>query len=208
MSRSIIAGMGVAKGYLNRPELTAEKFVPNPFQKGAVMYRSGDLARWRTDGEIEYLGRIGTQVKIRGLRIELGEIEAVILTYPEILASAVTDGREKNGRQYLIGYYTSKKPIEEQHLRQYLAAKLPRYMVPNYFMRLSEMPVTISGKIDRKNLPAPTIFVGLEGVYIVVCTNLCFLISKNYKFSKTAPSYSDIRKSALTFNDLARRYRT
>lgn len=153
-----IAGTGVAKGYLNRPKLTAEKFVPNPFQKGAVMYRSGDLARWRTDGEIEYLGRIDTQVKIRGLRIELGEIETVLLTYPEILASVVTDGREKNGRQYLIGYYTSKKPIEEQYLRQYLAAKLPRYMVPNYFMRLPEMPVTISGKIDRKNLPQPDFF--------------------------------------------------
>ncbi len=155
-----IAGTGVAKGYLNRPKLTAEKFVPNPFQKGAVMYRSGDLARWRTDGEIEYLGRIDPQVKIRGLRIELGEIETVLSAYPEILASVVTDGREKNGRQYLIGYYTSKKPIEEQHLRQYLAAKLPRYMVPNYFMRLSNMPVTISGKIDRKNLPAPTISAG------------------------------------------------
>lgn len=152
-----IAGAGVAKGYLNRPELTAEKFVPNPFQKGAVMYRSGDLARWRTDGEIEYLGRMDAQVKIRGLRIELGEIEAVILIYPEILAAVVTDGREKNGRQYLIGYYTSKKPVEEKHLREYLAAKLPRYMVPNYFMRLSEMPVTISGKIDRKNLPAPAL---------------------------------------------------
>ena len=155
-----IAGDGVGAGYLNRPDLTAEKFVPNPFatkenHHGKVMYHTGDLARWRTDGEIEYLGRIDTQVKIRGLRIELGEIESVMSSYPGIEMTAVTDKRDENGRQYLVGYYTSKVNIEEKDLRYFLSAKLPKYMVPNYFMHLDFMPMTASGKTERKSLPAP-----------------------------------------------------
>ena len=155
-----IAGDGVGAGYLNRPDLTAEKFVPNPFatkenHHGKVMYHTGDLARWRADGEIEYLGRIDTQVKIRGLRIELGEIESVMSSYPGIEMTAVTDKRDENGRQYLVGYYTSKVNIEEKDLRCFLSAKLPKYMVPNYFMHLDFMPMTASGKTERKSLPAP-----------------------------------------------------
>ena len=155
-----IAGDGVGAGYLNRLDLTAEKFVPNPFatkenHHGKVMYHTGDLARWREDGEIEYLGRIDTQVKIRGLRIELGEIESVMSSYPGIEMTAVTDKRDENGRQYLVGYYTSKVNIEEKDLRYFLSAKLPKYMVPNYFMHLDFMPMTASGKTERKSLPAP-----------------------------------------------------
>lgn len=103
-----IAGEGVGKGYLNRPELTAERFVPNPFAAeenchGKTMYRTGDLARFRSNGEIEYLGRMDTQVKIRGLRIELGEIESVMASFPGIALCAVADRRDETGRQYLVG---------------------------------------------------------------------------------------------------------
>ena len=150
-----ISGDGVGKGYLNRPELTAEKFIPNPFIEGKTMYCTGDLARWRADGELEYLGRIDTQVKIRGLRIELGEIESVMSSFEGIRLTAVTDKRDENNRQYLVGYYTAEKEIDEKELRQHLSAKLPKYMVPNYFVHLVEMPMTVSGKTDRKNLPLP-----------------------------------------------------
>lgn len=150
-----ISGDGVGKGYLNRPELTAEKFVPNPFIPGKIMYRTGDLARWRADGEIEFLGRIDTQVKIRGLRIELGEIESVMAQFPGIGIAVANDQRDTSGRQYLVGYYTSETAIDEPALWQHLSAKLPKYMVPNYFVHLEKLPMTTSGKIDRKNLPLP-----------------------------------------------------
>lgn len=150
-----ISGDGVGKGYLNRPELTDEKFVPNPFIPGKTMYRTGDLARWRADGEIEFLGRIDTQVKIRGLRIELGEIESVMAQFPGISIAVAADKRDDNGRQYLVGYYTAETTIDEVVLRQHLSAKLPKYMVPNYFVHLEKLPMTPSGKIDRKNLPLP-----------------------------------------------------
>ena len=164
-----ISGDGVGKGYLNRPEMTAEKFIPNPFYDeksnstaGKTMYCTGDLARWRNDGEIEYLGRIDTQVKIRGLRIELGEIESVMSSFDGIHMTAVTDKRDENNRQYLVGYYTADNAIDEKALRQHLAAKLPKYMVPNYFVHLDEMPMTASGKTDRKNLPLPDFTVSQE----------------------------------------------
>lgn len=148
-----ISGDGVGKGYLNRPELTAEKFVPNPFIPGKTMYRTGDLARWRADGEIEFLGRIDTQVKIRGLRIELGEIESVMAQFPGISIAVAADKRDESGRQYLVGYYIAEITIDDAVLRRHLSAKLPKYMVPNYFVHLEKLPMTPSGKIDRKNLP-------------------------------------------------------
>ena len=150
-----ISGDGVGKGYLNRPDLTAERFLPEPFRPGQTMYRTGDLARWRMDGEIEYLGRIDTQVKIRGLRIELGEIESIMSSFDGIGLAAVTDKRDENGRQYLVGYYTAEAPVDETALRRHLTAKLPQYMVPNFLMHLPSMPMTPSGKTDRKNLPTP-----------------------------------------------------
>lgn len=157
-----ISGDGVGKGYLNLPELTAEKFIPNPFINGKIMYCTGDLARWRTDGEIEYLGRIDTQVKIRGLRIELGEIESVMSSFDGLNLTAVADKRDKNNRQYLAGYYTSDNDIDEKALRRYLSSKLPQYMIPNYFVRLDEMPMTASGKTDRKSLPVPNFTMSRE----------------------------------------------
>lgn len=155
-----ISGNGVGEGYLNRPELTSEKFVPNPFATkengyGERMYRTGDLARWTEDGELEFLGRIDTQVKIRGLRIELGEIENRLLEYNGVEQCAVTDKKDNNGRQILVGYYTSKIEMNEKELRKYMLTVLPNYMVPNYFMKLEHIPTNISGKTDRKNLPMP-----------------------------------------------------
>ncbi len=167
-----IAGDGVGKGYLNRPDLTAERFVPNLFATeenghGKTMYHTGDLAAWRENGEIEYLGRIDTQVKIRGLRIELGEIESVMSEFPGIRMCVVTDKKDEDGRQYLVGYYTTVSDekenqnimtavkINEKELRQHLLAKLSKYMVPNYFMHLDKLPMTPSGKTDRKKLPVP-----------------------------------------------------
>ncbi len=181
-----IAGEGVGKGYLNRPELTAEKFVPNPFateenHHGKIMYHTGDLACWRSDGEIEYLGRIDTQVKIRGLRIELGEIENVMSGFSGIQLTAVADKHDENNRQYLVGYYTSEHEIDEKELRSHLSSKLPKYMIPNYFMRLDTMPMTASGKTDRKNLPVPDFTVN-EREYAEPETemeiNLCKLLSE------------------------------
>ena len=181
-----IAGEGVGKGYLNRPEFTAEKFVTNPFateenHHGKIMYHTGDLACWRADGEIEYLGRIDTQVKIRGLRIELGEIENVMSSFTGIQLTAVADKRDENNRQYLVGYYTSEQEIDEKKLRIHLSSKLAKYMIPNYFMRLDTMPMTASGKIDRKNLPVPD-FTMQEREYVAPETemeiNLCKLLGE------------------------------
>lgn len=155
-----IAGDGVGGGYLNRPDLTAERFIPNPFETainghGKTMYRTGDLARWNTDGRVEYLGRIDTQIKIHGLRVELGEIENVVASFPGIKMTAVTNKKNESGRQYLVGYYTSENHIDETSLREYLSSRLPRYMVPNYLVQVDEIPLTASGKTDRRSLPDP-----------------------------------------------------
>lgn len=203
-----IAGEGVGKGYLNRPELTAERFVPNPFateknHHGKVMYHTGDLARWRADGEIEYLGRIDTQVKIRGLRIELGEIENVMSSFNGIGLTAVADKRDENNRQYLVGYYTSEKEIEEKKLRQHLSAKLPKYMIPNYFMRLAVMPMTPSGKTDRKNLPLPD-FTVQTTEYIAPITErekkLCHLLKELFHMKQigTMDDFFELGGDSLT----------
>ena len=183
-----ISGDGVGKGYLNNPELTAEKFIPNPFIKGKTMYCTGDLARWRADGEIEFLGRIDTQVKIRGLRIELGEIESVMSSIDGIELCAVTDKRDENNRQYLVGYYTANKEIDEKAIRAHLSAKLPKYMVPNYFVHLDNMPMTPSGKIDRKVLPTPE-FTQSQTEFVAPRNRteevLCSIVGELLKVEKT-----------------------
>ena len=155
-----IAGTGVGKGYLNQPELTHERFITNPFSAevnhhGKILYRTGDLAKWRPDGEIDYLGRIDTQVKIRGLRIELGEIENVMSSVKGIISAVAEVKKDSSGRQYLVGYYTADCMKDETVLRDFLLSKLPRYMVPNYFIRLDKIPMTPSGKVDRKHLYLP-----------------------------------------------------
>jgi amino acid adenylation domain-containing protein len=159
-----IGGVGVARGYLNRADLTAERFIPNPFlppigevsdggARGGRLYRTGDLARWLPDGSIEYLGRIDQQVKVRGFRIELGEIEAVLAAIPEVREAVVLARQD-----YLVAYLTpqaGENLPEVAELRSGLAKSLPEYMIPTHFVPLDQLPLTPSGKIDRKALPAP-----------------------------------------------------
>ena len=150
-----ISGPGVARGYWNRPDLTAEKFVENPYVPGAKMYKSGDLAKRLKDGNLVYIGRVDEQVKIRGHRIELGEIEAAMHNAEAVQKAAVTVKEEEDGLKQLCAYYVSDKPIAAAQLREQLSSQLPDYMVPSYFVHLEHMPLTSNGKINRKALPAP-----------------------------------------------------
>ncbi|OMF83729.1 hypothetical protein BK144_31315, partial [Paenibacillus sp. FSL R7-0273] len=150
-----IAGDGLARGYLNNPELTAEKFVANPFEPGTRMYRTGDLARWLPDGNLEYLGRIDHQVKIRGYRIECGEIEARLLAHASIREAVVLAREDGQGQAYLCAYLVSEKAVPVTELRAHLAEQLPDYMIPSYFVELEGIPLNTNGKVDRRALPVP-----------------------------------------------------
>ncbi|MBQ0011702.1 MAG: amino acid adenylation domain-containing protein, partial [Clostridiales bacterium] len=147
-----IAGDGVARGYLNRPELTEEKFVKNPFGEGR-MYHTGDLARWLPDGNIEYLGRIDEQVKIRGFRVELGEIENRIREIEGIKDCAVIDRTRASGDKAIYAYLVSEQVINISNIRDELAKSLPDYMIPAYMMQIDSIPMSRSGKIDKRALP-------------------------------------------------------
>ncbi|MCW1238452.1 amino acid adenylation domain-containing protein [Bacillus pretiosus] len=149
-----ISGDGIARGYLNNQNLMNEKFVENPFELGKKMYKTGDLARWLPDGNIEFLGRIDHQVKIRGFRIELKEIENRLLEIEGVKEVIVLD-KGDNENKYLCAYYVSEKNYNVNELRERLKQYLPDYMIPSYFVVLSEMPLTTNGKIDRNALPAP-----------------------------------------------------
>jgi amino acid adenylation domain-containing protein len=148
-------GDGVARGYLNRPELTAQRFVPNPFKAGDVLYRTGDLARYLADGTIEFLGRLDFQVKIRGFRIELGEIENRLLDIDGIGDAVVLVREHADGEKYLCGYIVSSGELDDQSLKDQLGRFLPDYMIPSHFVALDEIPLTASGKVDRRALPEP-----------------------------------------------------
>lgn len=147
-----IGGNLVGLGYLNRPELTHERFIDNPFGTGRL-YKTGDLARWNEDGEIEYLGRIDFQVKLHGQRIELGEIERRMTEFPALSQAVVTLQHGESGDDFLTAYYTAEHEIDESELRASLSAAMPVYMVPQVYMRLDSFPTTVSGKADRKKLP-------------------------------------------------------
>ncbi|MFD9900352.1 Pls/PosA family non-ribosomal peptide synthetase [Mesorhizobium sp. NPDC059025] len=157
-----LAGIGLAEGYLNRPDLTVEKFIPDflglPNNPSKRIYRTGDLARINDDGEIEYHGRIDTQVKIRGYRIELGEIEAVLLDQLAIAQAAVTTWEVEPGRAELVGYYAPKTgmPVARADLARELKRRLPDYMVPSYLEELPAIPMTVSNKADIRKLPKPS----------------------------------------------------
>lgn len=167
-----IGGAGVAKGYLNRPETTAERFIPNLFlslpenmSQGrqnsefspGYLYKTGDLVRYLADGNIEYVGRLDFQVKIRGYRIELGEIEKALEQHPEVEQSAVIAHGDPSGEKRIVAYLVAKKngKLNEKKLREFLKEKLPIYMIPSAFVVMENLPVTTNGKIDRKALPVP-----------------------------------------------------
>jgi hypothetical protein len=162
-----VGGAGLARGYLKRAELTAERFVPNPYagrEGGGRLYRTGDVGRYRADGEIEYLGRADCQVKIRGFRIELGEIESVLGAQAQIREVVVTVREDTPGDRRVVAYIvgeqtdangTGAEAIDSSRLRAYVKEKLPDYMVPSAFVTLKEMPLTQNGKVDRRALPAP-----------------------------------------------------
>ncbi len=150
-----IGGVGLARGYLNRPDLTAEKFIPDPFsaEPGARLYKTGDLARYLPDGNIEFLGRADHQVKIRGFRIELGEIEAALGQHPAVRQAAVLAREDAPGEKRLVAYVVAESTADE--LRRFLKDKLPDHMVPAVFVLLDALPLLSNGKIDRRALPAP-----------------------------------------------------
>jgi len=147
-----VGGAGVARGYLHRPELTAERFLDDPFSDApqARMYRTGDLARWLADGSVEYLGRNDDQVKLRGVRIELGEIEAALSGHAAVqdCVVLVRDGQ-------LLAWFTERLSVEIEDLRSHLQAQLPQALVPAAYVRLQALPLTTNGKLDRKALPEP-----------------------------------------------------
>jgi len=154
-----IGGQGVARGYFERPELSAERFVKDPFssQPDARMYRTGDRARWRADGVMEFLGRADFQVKLRGYRIEPGEIEALVRQMPGVNECVVLLREDRPGDQRLVAYVVPapRTKIETQSIRDALRERLPEYMVPSSVLTIDELPLTPNRKIDRKALPAP-----------------------------------------------------
>jgi thioesterase domain-containing protein len=156
----IVAGAGVGRGYLNRPEQNAEKFITFMGQKA---YRTGDLVRWSPDGNIDFIGRIDGQVKLRGLRIEMGEIEARTSKYPGITCSAV-DVKEICGTQHICCYFTADTEIDTDSLKDFLAEKLTDYMIPTAYMQMEKLPLTPNGKVNRRALPIPTLIVETENV--------------------------------------------
>src|SRR6267143_3266902 len=162
-----IGGVGVTLGYLNRPELTAERFIPDPFSAtvGATLYRTGDRARWRSDGTLEHLGRLDHQVKVRGFRVELGEIETILAEHPAVRQAAVHLWQVKANDVRIVACCVPAKagilaPIK---LRKHLRARLPQYMVPQHFLLVEEIPLTPNGKVDRSKLPTPAVSLPGDG---------------------------------------------
>ena len=154
-----IGGVGVARGYLNLPQLTAERFIDNPFVAGERLYRTGDLARYRADGQLEFLGRNDSQAKLRGLRLELGEIETRLADIAGVRESVVLLRQDGLGEPRLVAYYCEKPgtTLSPRSLREQLKISLPDYMVPTAFVRLDALPLTANGKVDRPGLPAPDV---------------------------------------------------
>lgn len=158
-----LSGEGIARGYLNKPQLTNEVFISSAFNgnSSGSLYKTGDLAYFKSDGKVEFIGRIDNQVKIRGTRIELGEIETIIGLFPGIRQVVVGTTKDKNNENELVGYIVMNKAevFDQRSLRSYVREKVPEHMIPTYFVEMQEIPVTPVGKTDRKNLPTPTVEV-------------------------------------------------
>ncbi|MDF3313816.1 AMP-binding protein, partial [Rhodococcus sp. T2V] len=152
-----LGGVQLARGYAGRAELTADRFVANPFGAGERLYRTGDRVRWLRSGELEYLGRTDFQVKLRGQRVELGEVEAVLLRRVEVAQAVVVLRGDGAAGEYLAGYVVPVvgMVVDERAVRESAAAVLPGFMVPSVVVVLAELPVTVNGKLDRKALPTP-----------------------------------------------------
>ncbi|MCW3467113.1 non-ribosomal peptide synthase/polyketide synthase [Chitinophaga nivalis] len=151
----LVSGSGLAAGYLHLPEMTAEKFIVDPFNPAARVYRTGDLARWLPDGNIEFVGRADDQVKIRGFRIELGEIENILQQHPQVKQCVVIAKVGNSGSKYLIGYVVPEEEFDKAAVQAWLKDRLPDYMVPAQWVTMNELPLTVNGKVNRKTLPDP-----------------------------------------------------
>ncbi|WP_329128262.1 amino acid adenylation domain-containing protein [Streptomyces caniferus] len=173
-----LAGTGLGRGYLGRPDLTAERFVASPFgAPGERLYRTGDVVRWRPDGNLEFVGRDDNQVKIRGFRIELAEVEAALLGHPGVAEAAVTAAASETGHKRLVAYAVPRADdggaaVDATQLRSHLAAALPGYMVPSAFMVLGELPLSPNGKVDRAALPAPDFQAEGDDTYVAPDTEV------------------------------------
>jgi acyl carrier protein len=177
-----VAGSSLARGYRNRDELTAERFVPDPFgAPGERMYRTGDVVRWLSDGQIEFLGRDDDQVKLRGFRIELGEIEAALIAHPDVSEVAVSAREDVSGDKRLVAYIVARaaKRPEISALQDFLRERLPSYMVPPAFVVLEALPLNANGKVDRGALPAPDWESAID--YVAPRTELEELVADIFK---------------------------
>ncbi|MCU7493270.1 MAG: amino acid adenylation domain-containing protein [Ignavibacteria bacterium] len=156
-----VGGKGLARGYLKRPDVTAEKFIPDPFSKipGQRLYKTGDMARFLPDGNVEFLGRMDNQIKLRGLRVELGEIETAVSEFDSVRDSVVIAREDTPGDKKIVAYIVTRdgNPIPAPELKHFLADRLPEYMIPSAFVTLEKLPVTPNGKVDRRALPAPDV---------------------------------------------------
>ena len=189
-----IGGDGVTLGYLSRPELTAERFIPDPFstKAGARMYRTGDRGRWRSDGNLEHLGRLDFQVKVRGYRIELGEIENALATYPAIAQAVVIAREDRPGDVRLVAYLVAKPgmALEKSALRNHLKSTLPDYMIPGHFLVLATIPLLPNGKINRRTLPAPDQPVAATANYVAPRNELEKIVAAEMEASLGMPGVS------------------
>lgn len=167
-----IAGAGLASGYLNRPALTHEKFVPHPFERGRLIYRTGDLGKYLPDGTVIFIGRKDQQVKIRGYRVEIAEISFHLKKHPMVTDAVVLAREKANGETYLAAYVAGDSQLREDRLGAYLAEQLPSYMVPAFYIKLPALPVTPNGKLDAKALPLPGDTVSVNNVYEAPATEL------------------------------------
>ncbi|MGB3464196.1 MAG: amino acid adenylation domain-containing protein, partial [Cyclobacteriaceae bacterium] len=158
-----IGGLGLAAGYLNREELTKEKFIDNPFVYGERLYKTGDMGRWLSDGNLEFVGRKDDQVKVRGFRIELGEIENTLLQHDDVGQVVVIAKQIRSDENELVAYFTAEQQLDTGELHNYLKAALPAFMIPSYMIQLDALPLTVNGKIDKKSLPDPEQTVNKTG---------------------------------------------